>query len=110
MAHNNFIIGYDNKIYRLKETGLYNLNLNNEYSDLNAKYLAFEEYTSKSDRNKNSEVRLFKMVDLANQLNCHLVLPTFPFQDDNHVPSVCNACGHEPYACHWRARDKTKLP
>lgn len=44
MAHNNYVVGYENKIYRLKETGLYNLDLDEEYSSLTAKYLVLETY------------------------------------------------------------------
>lgn len=44
MAHNNYVVGYENKIYRLKETGLYSLDIDGEYSSLTAKYLVLETY------------------------------------------------------------------
>ena len=44
MAHNNYVVGYENKIYRLKETGLYNLDIDGEYSSLTTKYLVVETY------------------------------------------------------------------
>lgn len=46
MAHNNFVVGRSNKIYRLKETGLYNMDIDEEYSSLTAKYLVLENYGS----------------------------------------------------------------
>lgn len=46
MAHNNYVMYYVNKLYRLKETGLYPFDLDHEYSDLNAKYLVLEHYST----------------------------------------------------------------
>ena len=44
MAHNNYVVGYQNKIYRLKETGLYQFDIDGEYSSLTAKYLVLDHY------------------------------------------------------------------
>lgn len=44
MAHNNFVMHFENKMYRLRETGLYPFDFNGEYSSLTAKYLVLEHY------------------------------------------------------------------
>ena len=42
MIHNNFIIGTKNKLYRFKELKMYKLNVNNEYSNPESRYITFE--------------------------------------------------------------------
>ena len=44
MAHNNFVMHFENKMYRLRETGLYPFDFDGEYSSLTAKYLVLEHY------------------------------------------------------------------
>ena len=53
MIHNNWIIGTNNKLYRFKETKLYKLDVNAEYSNPNAKYLTIEKW---SNTNSNCDM------------------------------------------------------
>lgn len=43
IIHNNYVLGYTNKIYRLKEMGLYSLDIDGEYSNENASFLVIDE-------------------------------------------------------------------
>lgn len=42
IMHNNYVIGYTNKIYRLKEMKMYPLDVNGEYSSETARYLVLD--------------------------------------------------------------------
>lgn len=42
IMHNNYVIGYTNKIYRLKEMKMYPLDVNGEYSSNTARYLVLD--------------------------------------------------------------------
>ena len=46
IIHNNYVLGYTNKIYRLKEMGLYSLDIDGEYSNENASFLMIDEVFS----------------------------------------------------------------
>ena len=43
IIHNNYVVGYENKIYRLKEMGLYPLDIDGEYSSNTTRYLFIDE-------------------------------------------------------------------
>lgn len=115
MAHNNYVVGYENKIYRLKETGLYNLDLDEEYSSLTAKYLVLESYAGMMiirmfyDVENQYESGLRLLVRLANALNRHIVLPIFPCYVKERPETECNLCGHQPINCHKDIMRQAKL-
>lgn len=43
IIHNNYVLGYSNKLYRLKEMGLYNLDVNGEYSSNTTRFVMLDE-------------------------------------------------------------------
>ena len=115
MAHNNYVVGYENKIYRLKETGLYNLDIDGEYSSLTAKYLVVETYDGLlllllfNCIDRDYEGGLSKFVSLANLLDRHMVLPIFPCYVKERPETECNLCGHQPINCHKDIMRRAKL-
>ena len=74
--HNNYVKGYSNKLYRLKEMSLYPLDVNQEYSNPSSTFIMLE--TVAAGKEKQA---LSVMIELANQLNRSFVLPRF------HCPS-----------------------
>lgn len=57
MAHNNFVMHFENKMYRLRETGLYPFDFDAEYSSLSAKYLVLELYPGRPRRASPTQTR-----------------------------------------------------
>jgi hypothetical protein len=72
MMHNNYIVGEELKMYRMKELGLYTLDVNGEYSNPNAKYLTVE-YIGNDDQSIESDIK--KLVNICNNIRRILVLP-----------------------------------
>lgn len=104
MAHNNYVIGHKNKVYRLREAGLYAFDVNQEYSNPDAKYITLEHFTS-SNMMSNSIV---VMVHIANALNRHFVVPEMPCREGLTPP--CNLCGYERFTCMKDSLEHAKLP
>ena len=105
MAHNNYVISHVNKMYRLKEAGLYAFDVNHEYSDPDATYLTLEEYT---DRFQDQTMEM--LVRLANALNRHLVVPQLSCVEGLGLVPPCNLCGHQHLYCMNSILQNANLP
>ena len=114
MMHNNYVIGYVNKIYRLKEMKMYPLDIGGEYSSPSARYLVLDSVSCSlsldfllSDFTKRKALRY--VVSLANELNRSLVLPRFPCGWKFSV-KWCNLCGSDDRYCYSSIMKEAKLP
>ena len=105
MAHNNYVISHVNKMYRLKEAGLYAFDVNHEYSDPDATYITLEEYT---DRFQDQTMEM--LVRLANALNRHLVVPQLSCVEGLGLVPPCNLCGHQHLYCMNSILQNANLP
>lgn len=104
IMHNNYVKGYTNKLYRLKEMKLYPLDINQEYSNPHAQYIMFEKVAA-----GNEKTALEVMIEIANQLNRSLVLPRFQCPRSIALPE-CNLCGTDLPTCHRSTMKKALLP
>lgn len=104
MAHNNYVISHENKVYRLKEAGLYGFDVNHEYSDPQAKYITLEHYS----QNSGFSNVLTVLVRIANALDRHMVVPEMPCSGTMVPP--CNLCGYQPLHCMKDYLREAKLP
>ncbi len=85
LVHNNFIIGYENKIYRFKEQLMWYLDTDGYYSNTKAKYVAFENswfFPNKSQETRALENAFF----IGHVLNRIVILPKF----------FCHICKKKP--------------
>ena len=105
MAHNNYVIGHVNKMYRLRELGLYAFDVNQEYSDPDAMYITLEEYTDRPE-----DQTLVMLVRIANALNRHLVVPQMSCLEGYGMVPPCNLCGHQRFSCMNDILKYSKLP
>lgn len=103
IAHNNYVIGHANKIYRLKESGLYGFDVNQEYSDPDARYITLEKYPQR----EGNEFTLLTLVHIANALDRHVVVPEMPCSISVSPP--CNLCGYQPFDCMRKPLAEAKL-
>ena len=103
IMHNNFVKGYGNKLYRLKEMQLYPLDADGEYSNPDAKYLMLGRVGEGKDRRA-----LSILVDVANRMNRSFVLPTFACPPTIRL-ARCNLCGVDPQ-CRMAIMRKAVLP
>ena len=103
IMHNNFVKGYGNKLYRLKEMKLYPLDANGEYSDPDAKYIMLDHVGEGKERRA-----LATLIEVANHLNRSFVLPTFDCPPTIHL-AKCNLCGIDPQ-CQAAIMRKAALP
>lgn len=103
IIHNNYVLGYANKLYRLKEMGLYQLDQDGEYSSNSTSFLILDElFGERADGEwwiEKEKETLRIAVELANRLNRSLVLPVFRCVPSIQLP-FCNACGNEEFHCH----------
>lgn len=102
MIHNNWIKGYDNKIYRLKEMLLYRVK--EEYNNITGNFLQLISVRSGLEKSV-----LEVMVDVANQLNRSFVVPRMTCPGRISV-RYCNLCGNDRKRCHQDVLKKAKLP
>ena len=114
MMHNNYVIGYVNKIYRLKEMKMYPLDIGGEYSSPNARYLVLDSVScslllSLSLADFTIRRALRYAVYLANELSRSLVLPRFPCGRKFSV-KWCNLCGSDDRYCYSSIMKEAKLP
>ncbi|KAK8789327.1 hypothetical protein WA588_001212 [Blastocystis sp. NMH] len=103
IMHNNFVKGYGNKLYRLKEMKLYPLDADGEYSDPDAKYIMLDHVGEGKERRA-----LVTLIEVANHLNRSFVLPTFDCPPTIHL-AKCNLCGIDPQ-CQAAIMRKAALP
>ena len=104
IMHNNYVKGYSNKLYRLKEMSLYPLDVNQEYSNLSSTFIMLET-VAEGEETKALAV----MIELANQLNRSFVLPRFHCPSSLALPE-CNLCGIDLPTCHQDIMKKAALP
>ena len=90
MMHNNFIIGSENKIYRLREMKLYNEDTDEYYSSPTRKYLMADV----EEKRRNSTLYLMQVAVLCRILNRTFLLPTFLCPSHFSV-TKCNLCRGE---------------
>lgn len=102
MVHNNWVTGYHNKIYRLKEMLLYQVK--EEYVQVEGNFLQLI-----SVRSGVEKEALSIMVDIANQLNRSFIVPKMACPRYISLQS-CNLCGNDPKRCHQDVLKKAKLP
>ena len=103
IMHNNFVKGYGNKLYRLKEMKLYPLDADGEYSNPDAKYIMLKHVGEGKERRA-----LTTLIEVANRLNRSFVLPTFACPPT--IPlAKCNLCGVDPQ-CQAAIMRKAVLP
>ncbi|KAK8832681.1 hypothetical protein WA577_004076 [Blastocystis sp. JDR] len=102
--HNNYILGEWNKMYRLKEMGLYRFDKNREYSDTTATFLYLQE-SRRGFENRS----LALGVELANRLNRSFVVPILPCSNEVQL-SKCNLCGNQFRFCHHDILQNATLP
>ena len=90
MMHNNFIIGSENKYYRLREMRLYEDDTDGYYSSPTRKYLMVDA----EERKRNSTRYLMQVAVLSRMLNRTFLLPTFLCPSFFSVKK-CNLCRNE---------------
>lgn len=105
MAHNNYVISHVNKLYRLKEAGLYSFDVNQEYSNPDATYITVEDYTDRPE-----DQTLVMLVRIANVLNRHLVVPQMSCVEGMGYVPPCNLCGHQHLFCMRNILKYANLP
>lgn len=90
MMHNNFIIGSENKYYRLREMRLYEDDTDGYYSSPTRQYLMVDA----EERKRNSTRYLMQVAVLSRMLNRTFLLPTFLCPSFFSVKK-CNLCRNE---------------
>lgn len=91
LIHNNYVAGFHNKMYRLKEQLLYGFDSRQYYSNSTAKYVhLLNSYATKQD--------LFLLFSLAARLNRIAVLPQFRCGSGVNK-QLCNLCHRGSYHC-----------
>ncbi|KAK8799580.1 hypothetical protein WA158_006128 [Blastocystis sp. Blastoise] len=80
MIHNNWIYGYEGKIYRMKELGIYTYNKQQYYNTNNQKYITFNLRLNDYDYHNQRDLLLLMSI-LSKQLNRILILPQFILLD-----------------------------
>lgn len=112
--HNNYIMGEWNKMYRLREMGLYPFDRNQEYSSTTAKYLVLEESHRIAGASAlhlgGFENRSLSVgVELANRLHRSFVVPILPCSDEVQLQK-CNLCGNQFRFCHHDILKRAVFP
>jgi len=95
-VHNNCIVSNDAKVYRFKETGFWEVNTNNYYSDKYQKHLVFDNpivLETDMDTKKQEKESLLSGLYLSYLLNRTLLLPRFHCNTNNkHQCSLSTSC------------------
>lgn len=92
MMHNNYVIGTQNKLYRLKEMKLYKLDVDGEYSNPNGRYLTLEKWRTYFFLQFyiDNESDLSLAIKLANRLNRSLIIPPIKCATTNNYCTLCD--------------------
>lgn len=88
MFHNNFVIGYSNKVYRQREVLLFGIDNHAYYSNTTAKYIQIIE-----SRSPQGDLRM--MSELANRTNRIIVFPQYLC----YYVAPCNLCNINHFNC-----------
>ncbi|KAK8811277.1 hypothetical protein WA158_003012 [Blastocystis sp. Blastoise] len=80
MIHNNWIYGYEGKIYRMKELGIYTYNKQQYYNTNYQKYITFNLRLNDYDYHNQRDLLLLMSI-LSKKLNRILILPQFLLLD-----------------------------
>ena len=90
MMHNNYIVGSESKLYRLRELLYYNYDTDHYYSSVNRKYLIVDA----SVERVRTPLYLRQVAYVAHALNRTFLLPFFPCPA-NFTASKCNLCRND---------------